>query len=70
MIAPLMQHMIQTVLKSGDREMVTWLPRDPRVRLGSVVSLEESDVQWTVKFQSHALDVSSIPRGWRVGGLF
>ena len=61
--------MIQTELVCDGRTMVTWLPRDPRVKVGSVLTLDGKIGEWTVTYQSPALDASSIPRGWSVGGL-
>lgn len=41
----------QVELKSGDTYMVVWLPEDPRLRAGTVLTLKEiPDVKWTVNF--------------------
>jgi hypothetical protein len=61
--------MIQTELARGNVRMVTWLPQDKRVRIGSIVSLNRQEDRWTVLNQSVPVDEKSIPRGWSVGGL-
>lgn len=61
--------MIQTELARGNVRMVTWLPQDGRVRIGSVISLKKQEDRWTVLNQSEPIDERSIPRGCAVGGL-
>lgn len=61
--------MIQTELARGTMRMVTWLPQDKRVRIGSVISLNRVEDRWTVLNQSAPVDDKSIPRSWSVGGL-
>lgn len=56
--------MIQTELARGNVRMVTWLPQDRRVRIGSFVSLNKQEDRWTVLNQSAPVDQSMIKRGW------
>jgi hypothetical protein len=63
--------MIQTKLASclDGGFLVCWLPRDPRVKVGTVISLAKSDERWRVEEQWSAMEFEDIHRGWRVGGL-
>jgi hypothetical protein len=61
--------MIQTQLGNDTRRMVTWLPHDRRVKVGSVISLDADERKWEVLDQSEKIDSASITRGWSVGGL-
>ena len=61
--------MIQTELARGNVRMITWLPQDKRVRIGSMISLYRQEDRWTVLDQSSPVDSGSIPRGWNVGGI-
>jgi hypothetical protein len=63
--------MVQTKLASVSDGglMVCWLPRDPRVKVGTVLSLAKSDERWRVEEQWSTADVEDIRRGWKVGGL-
>lgn len=60
---------VQTELASGDRRMVCWLARDPRVRVGSVISLAKSEDRWWVLRQYGFTGQQEIDRHWPVGGL-
>lgn len=60
---------VQTLLVSGNARMVCWLPRDPRVKAGSIISLAKSDERWRVAEQWAVMEQADIPRGWNVGGL-
>lgn len=59
----------QTKLASGNDRMVCWLPRDPRVKVGTVISLAKSDERWRVLEQWSTMEQEDINRNWRVGGL-
>jgi hypothetical protein len=59
----------QTKLASGNRRTICWLPRDPRVKVGVVISLAKSDRRWRVLEQSTVIDHSEINRNWPVGGM-
>lgn len=61
--------LIQTQLASGNSRMVCWLPRDPRVKIGSLISLAKSDERWRVVEQYSAAEGADIHRDWKVGGL-
>lgn len=60
---------IQTKLASGNDRMVCWLPRDPRVKVGTVISLAKSDERWRVLEQWSVSEYTEVRRDWRVGGL-
>lgn len=57
---------VQTRLRHDHAEMVTWLPVDPRVKVGSVVSLKNDpdSWKWEVIAQYIAQDSENIQRGW------
>jgi hypothetical protein len=59
----------QTELASGSARMVCWLPRDPRVRVGTIISLAKSDERWRVLKQHAVMEYNDVWRDWRVGGL-
>lgn len=63
--------MIQTELGRGNVRLVTWLPRDKRVWIGSVISFNKEGDHWTVLNQSDPVDTAQSPimHGWHVGGL-
>jgi hypothetical protein len=60
--------MVQTRLERktehGKMEQVCWLDVRPNVRVGSVISLEDSDERWRVVSQGHVQDSSLINRKW------
>ena len=56
--------MIQTELSSGRKRIITWLMRDSRVKVGSVISFEKGGEQWRVEKQYTAIDSDCIQRGW------
>ena len=62
--------MVQTELGRGTSRMVTWLPVDARVKVGTILSLDKQKTRWRVLRQFITLDDSQIQRGWKVGGLF
>ena len=59
----------QTELASGNRRMVCFLPRDPRVKVGTVISLAKSDRRWRVLEQHAIKEYQEVNRDWKVGGL-
>ena len=61
--------MQQVQLVSGNSRMVCWIPRDPRWKLGSILSLEKVEGRWQVAQMYSLQELSEIPRGWQVGGL-
>ena len=56
--------MRQTVLFNGKEMMLTWLPVDPRVKVGSVISLEKGGEKWKVVSQYSPQHENTIQRGW------
>lgn len=56
--------MIQTELAFEHRRMITLLPKDKRVKVGSVISLDKEDTKWTVLSQSEVINSGDINRGW------
>ena len=61
--------LVQTKLASGNERMVCWLPRDPRVKVGSIISLAKSEQRWRVLEQYGGVEQKTINRNWPVGGL-
>ena len=61
--------MQQTELASGNSRMICWLPRDSRVKVGTVISLAKSDDRWRVLRQYGTIDPGEINHGWKVGGI-
>jgi hypothetical protein len=59
----------QMALASGNDRTVCWLPRDPRVKVGTVISLAKSDKRWRVLEQYAIAEYLDVRRDWRVGGL-
>lgn len=67
-----MTTMRQVSLRDGDSRTVTWLPDDKRLRVGTRVTLKDSEDPsrlWTITGRSEPKDSSQIHRDWRVGGL-
>jgi hypothetical protein len=60
--------MVQTQLVQGNANVMTWLPQDPRVRVGSVIELQKAKNNlsgtWQVAWQSQPQEDSTIQRGW------
>ncbi len=58
--------LIQTKLKQGTIEKVVWLPVDPRVKVGSKLTLkdEPDNDEWEVIEQFDRQDSENIQRGW------
>ena len=48
----------------GEVHCQCWLDVRPNVRVGSVISLEDSDERWRVVSQGHVQDSSLINRKW------
>ncbi len=59
----------QTELASGNRRTICWLARDPRVRVGAVLSFAKDEQRWRVLRQYGAIEDSEIHRRWPAGGL-
>ena len=59
----------QAELASGNKRTVCWLPRDPRVNVGSVISFAKSEQRWRVLKQYGVIDHEEINRKWPVGGM-
>jgi hypothetical protein len=59
----------QTELASGNSKMVCWLPRDPRVKVGTVISLAKGEKRWRVLKQYTVAEFQDVKRDWKVGGL-
>ena len=60
---------IQTELASGNSRMVCWLPCDPRVKIGAVISLAKGGERWRVLGQFSKAEYTEVNRSWCVGGL-
>jgi hypothetical protein len=60
---------VQTELAHGNARMICWLPQDPRVRVGSVISLAKGGDRWRVLEQYSTAEHQEVNRDWRVGGL-
>ena len=60
----------QTELASGNSRLICWLPRDSRVKIGTVISLDKSKQLWKVLKQYVISDYQEVKRDWKVGGLF
>ena len=56
--------MIQTKLTSGNITLITFLPVDKRVRVGSTISLEDNPRKWKVKEQWTKMEMEDINQGW------
>lgn len=59
----------QTKLASGSSRMVCWIPRDPRVKVGTVISLAKGAERWRVLEQYSTAEYQEVKRDWKVGGL-
>jgi hypothetical protein len=62
---------VQTALtkktETGVAHLIAWLPVDPRVKRGSVISLDKDDGnRWVVERQYAVQDSAEIQRGWGV----
>ena len=60
---------VQTRLRHVHAEMVTWLPVDLRVKVGSMISLKNDpdSWKWEVIAQYTTQDSDNIQRGWGLG---
>jgi len=56
--------MVQCELGRGTMRMVTWLPQDKRVKVGTVISLDKDTERWKVLAQSERMESGNIKRGW------
>lgn len=56
--------LVQTELGNGNRRMITLLPRDKRVKIGSIISLDKDTDRWQVLSQSEPIESGDIKRGW------
>jgi hypothetical protein len=60
----------QVTLRVDDTEMVCWIPDDPLVSAGSVITLKEMPgIRWTVAHVYESTIDKHPRRTWRVGGL-
>lgn len=63
----------QALLRSGDREMVTWLNGKQRVRVGDSITLknhkEDSTRLWSVLELYGTQYLDQLHPDWHVGGL-
>ena len=62
-----MQTSLARRTEKGVARLVAWLPADPRVRRGSVVSLDKEIERWTVEAQHTAQDAGAIDTRWGLG---
>lgn len=60
---------VQTELASGNSKMICWLPRDPRVKVGTVISLAKGGERWRVQKLYSTAEYLAVKRDWKVGGL-
>ena len=58
------QTLLQRKTETGTVSMVAWLPVDPRVKRGSVVTLKDDAGTWRVAEQYATQDADDIHRGW------
>jgi hypothetical protein len=56
--------MIQTQLERNGRQMITWLPQDRRVKVGSVISFQKQTEKWRMLWVSLPIESGEIKRGW------
>lgn len=56
--------MIQCKLQQGNSFMVTWVPKDKRIKVGTRLTLEKVEGDWTVVSKSEPTAASNIKRGW------
>ena len=56
--------LIQTDLQSNNQHLTTFLPKDPRVKVGKRISIDKDDTIWTVMKQYEPIESSEIRRGW------
>ena len=54
----------QTELAHENRRLVTLLPPDSRVKVGSIISLKGDNTKWTVLSQSEPIESGEVNRGW------
>jgi hypothetical protein len=63
--------LVQTTLvrktETGKAHLITWLPVDPRVRRGSVISLDDNPYRWMVAAQHSMQDADAIQTKWGLG---
>lgn len=55
---------IQTELANGTTHMVVLLPYDKRIKVGTRLTLENDDREWSVLKQFCRIDTSDVKRGW------
>jgi hypothetical protein len=53
--------------EAGRACLIAWLPADPRVRVGSVISLEKGGERWVVTAQYVQQDAGAIQTKWGLG---
>jgi hypothetical protein len=56
--------LIQHKLVSGKTHLLTWLPQDPRVKVGTQLTLDDEPEIWTVEWQSEVAFVGEFNRKW------
>lgn len=63
--------MIQCELGKGSRRMKTWLDYDKRIKVGTLLTLQNVEGIWQVKQKGDPVDTAQSPimHGWHVGGL-
>lgn len=55
---------IQTLLRHQNTHQVAFLPVDPRVKTGTLLSLKGDGKIWTVQDQFAQTEADNIQRGW------
>lgn len=53
--------------EAGRACLIAWLPVDPRVRVGSIISLEKGGDRWAVAAQYAQQDAAAIQSKWGLG---
>lgn len=59
--------MVQLSLDSGDRQLVTWVAADKRLKVGSQITLKDYDdpkLLWSILSVGEPTEASNINRGW------
>lgn len=56
--------LIQTHLVNGNRNLITWIPTDKRIKVGSIISLDKEVERWRVEELFSIVDSENIQRGW------
>lgn len=62
--------LMQVSLKNKNTRMMTWIPKHPKVKRGSMLTLKEiPDIVWEVDDIYSTIDSDCLHTDWNVGGL-